>query len=346
MKGGTCMAFGTIQVVRVETRQASRPEKSPKAKVSKPAPASEVKELNREKEKKTALAQAAPTPKGKGVVEITVVAPTLAEADDLLCGVYFNLEHLLSGSGLSVYTRDLSAINRLVEIKQDLETRCTAPVGQESVRTIPQESESLDGLEMTLGEFGRQTASLDLRFYCTTPAALSAAGRGDAVWVLLGQDENSHRMASEVARRLPDQPVFWLVADFEKQCVYPDNIPSQTLEVKKRKAMCADLGIPRLSGDHVGFIQLYGGLEFVRRDGEDAVVCTHLRHREYTPAACHLPVYTAVEEAMERNPELNAACGGLLEAFQNGLASWMEQWEDWCEKWEPERREAEYETKI
>lgn len=318
------MAFGTIQVVSTEPRRASRIGKPPAPKPAK----------------------AAPDPKGQGVVEITVVASTLAEADDLLCGVYFDLEYLLSGSGLSVYTRDLSAITRLVEIKQDLEACCSAPVGQEFVRTIPEGSESLNGLEMTLGEFGKQTASLDLRFHCTTPAGLSAVERGDAVWVLLGQDEDSRRMAAQVAGWLPAQPVFWLIANFENQCVYSEKIPSQTLGAQKRKAICQRLGVPRLSGDRIGFLQLYGGLEWIRRDSGGVVVGTHQRHREYAPTACHLPVYTAVEEFMERTPELNAVCRGLLEALRDGFAPWIEQWEEWCEEYEPERRETEYETKI
>nr|WP_300911516.1 hypothetical protein [uncultured Acetatifactor sp.] len=336
------MAFGTIQVVRAEPRKVSP---SGKTRVPKPPKAAAAPKSNKAVPAPKP-AKAAPAPKGQGVLEIMVIASTLAEADDFLCGVYFDLEHLLSGSGLSVYTRDLSAITRLVEIKQDLEACCSAPVGQESVRTIPEESEPLDGLEMTLGEFGRQTASLDLRFHCTTPAGLSAVGRGDAVWVLLGQDEDSRRMVAEVARQQPDQPVFWLIANFENQCVYPADIPSQTLGAQKRKAMCERLGVPRLSGDHAGFIQLYGGLEWIRRDSGSAVVGTHQRHREYTPTACHLPVYAAVEEAMGRNPELNVACGGLIEALRDVFASWKEQWEDWCVKYEPERGETEYETKI
>nr|WP_300815954.1 hypothetical protein [uncultured Acetatifactor sp.] len=243
------MAFGTIQVVRAEPRKVSP---SGKTRVPKPPKAAAAPKSNKAVPAPKP-AKAAPAPKGQGVLEIMVIASTLAEADDFLCGVYFDLEHLLSGSGLSVYTRDLSAITRLVEIKQDLEACCSAPVGQESVRTIPEESEPLDGLEMTLGEFGRQTASLDLRFHCTTPAGLSAVGRGDAVWVLLGQDEDSRRMVAEVARQQPDQPVFWLIANFENQCVYPADIPSQTLGAQKRKAMCERLGVPRLSGDHAGY---------------------------------------------------------------------------------------------
>ncbi len=318
------MAFGTIQVVEAAPRPASRPKRPPAPAASRPAP----------------------TPSGQGVVEIAVIVPTLAEADDLLCGVYFNLEELLSGSDLSVYTRDLAVITRLVEIKQDLETRCTAPVGQESLRTVPEGSAPLNGALLTLGESGRQTVSLDLRFRCVTPASLSAASGADVVWVLLGQDESARQLAETVARQMPDRSVFWLVTGFERKFALLANDPSLTLGARERKEMCAGLGVPRAPGDHVGFVQLYGGLEFVRRDGEGAVVRTHQRHREYTPAACHLPVYTAVGEAMSRRPELNAACGGLLTRLQAGFAPWLEQWDSWCETCAEERREADHEAQI
>lgn len=319
------MAFGTIQVVDAAPRPASRPKRPP-------APA--------------ASHRPAPALSGKGVVQIAVIAPTLAETDDLLCGVYFNLEQLLSGSDLSVYTRDLSVITRLVEIKQDLETRCTAPVGQESLRTIPEGSAPLNGAVLTVGESGRQTVSMDLCFHCVTPAALSEVGGADAVWVLLGQDESARRLAETVARQMPDRSVSWLVTGFESKSALLANDPSLALEVRERKEMCTGLGVPRIPGDHVVFAQLYGGLEFVRRDSEGAAVRTHQRHREYTPAACHLPVYTAVGEAMGRRPELNAACGGLLTMLQAGFAPWLEQWDSWCETCTEVRREADHETQI
>ena len=309
------MAFGTIQVVDAAPRPASRPKRPPAPAASRPAA----------------------TPSGQGAVEIAVIAPTLAEADDLLCGVYFDLEQLLSGSDLSVYTRDLAVITRLVEIKQDLETRCTAPVGQESLRIVPEESAPLNGALLTLGESGRQTVSLDLRFRCVTPAALSAVSGADAVWVLLGQDESARQLAETVARQMPDRSVFWLVTGFEGKSSLPANDPSLALGARERKEMCAGLGVPRTPGDHVGFVQLYGGLEFVRRDSEGAVVRT---------VACHLPVYTAVGDAMSRRPELNAACGGLLTMLQTGFAPWLEQWDSWCETCTEERREADHETQI
>lgn len=318
------MAFGTIQVVDAAPRPVSRPTRAPAPAASRPAP----------------------TPSGQGVVEIAVIAPTLAEADDLLCGVYFNLEQLLSGSGLSVYTRDLAVITRLVEIKQDLEARCTAPVGQESLRTVPEGSAPLNGALLTLGESGRQTVSLDLHFRCVTPAALSTVGGADAVWVLLGQDGSARQLVETVARQMPDRPVFWLVTGFESKSVFPVNDPSLALGAQARKEMCTGLGVPRIPGDRVVFAQLYGGLEFVRRDGEGAAVRTHQRHREYTTAACHLPVYAAVGEAMSRRPELNAACGGLLAMLQAGFAPWLEQWGSWCETGTEARREADHETQI
>lgn len=325
------MAFGTIQVVETAPSPVSRPKRP-----STPAPS----------RPKGTPAPAASVPSGQGVVEIAVVAPTLAEADDLLCGVYFNLEQLLSGSDLSVYTRDLAVITRLVEIKQDLETRCTAPVGRESLRTVPEGSAPLNGALLTVGESGRQTVSLDLRFRCVTPAALSTVSGADAVWVLLGQDESARRLAETAARQTADRSVFWLVAGFENKFALLANDPSQALGARERKEMCAGLGVPRTPGEHVGFVQLYGGLEFVRRDSEGAVVRTHQRHREYTPAACHLPVYTAVRDAMSRRPELNAACGGLLTRLQTGFAPWLEQWDSWCETCTETRREADHETQI
>lgn len=318
------MASGTIQVVSTAPRPISHPKRQPAPVVSRPAPA----------------------PSGRGVVEIAVVAPTLAETDDLLCGVYFDLERLLSGSSLSVYTRELPVITRLVEIKQDLETMCTAPVGQGSLRTVPEDSAPLNGMSLTLGESGRQSVSLDLRFRCFTPAALSTMGKADAVWVLLGQDESAHQLVEVVARQMPDRPVFWLAAGFESKYALPANDPSLALGARERKEICASLGVPRAPGDHVAFIQLYGGLEFVRRDSQGAVVRTHQRHREYTPAACHLPVYTAVETAMGRSPELNAACGGLLTMLQAGFAPWLEQWDSWCEVCTAEGRKADHETQI
>lgn len=300
------MAFGSIQVVSLEQPQAA------------PRPAPE-------------MTRPAPEAAGRGTVDIVLAAPTLAEADDFLCGVYFNLGQVLSGSSASVYTRQLAAITRLVEIKQELELRCAAPVGQESVRTIPEGSAPLTGTVLTLSRSGSQTLALDLRFRCVTPAALSTAGSADAVWVLLGQDEASRSMAQAVRRELPGRAVFWIAAGFEGRYILPANHPSHALDAAARGEMCARLGVPCTPGDSVGFAQTYGALEPVRRGGQgEAVVRTHQRCREYTPVACHLPVYKTLEEAMGRRRELSAGCGELWVMLQAGFAPWLTAWNDWC----------------
>lgn len=270
------MAFGKIAVVSQKKKPAAPQQKEPVVQVRKPVPVYE---------------------KGSSVMEILLIAPTREEAQDFLCGVYFNLVQAVSGSQLTAYTREFSTVNNLSERKQNLEEAILKPVGKEFIRRAAEDELPMDQCSITLAQSGNTALSLDLHFTWASPR--EAAGRqADVVFALLNCAESQEKAADymQAARNAASGcPVFWILTNFEQKNLFwasdGDNAPKTQLRSSLREL----LGVSCGSWEYAAYAQIYGGLEFVRRDGGNAVVQTTQRCREYMPVACHIPVFAAVD---------------------------------------------------
>ena len=270
------MAFGKIAVARQKQKPAAPQQKEPVVRVKKPAPVYE---------------------KGSSVMEILLVAPTREEALDYLCGVYFNLVQAVSGSQLTAYTREFATINQLSERKQNLEEAILKPVGREFVRRAAEEELPLEQCTIILAQSGNTALSLDLHFTWASPR--EAGGRqADVVFALLNCSEGQEKAAGcmqAVRSAAAGRPVFWILTNFEQKSLFWTSDGDGAPKTQLRSSLRELLGVSCGSWEHAAYAQVYGGLEFIRRDGGNAVVQTTQRCREYMPVACHIPVFAAVD---------------------------------------------------
>ena len=275
------MPFGTIQIIYTAKPQPI------KAEIRQPAPTPAS----------TPTQVSTPTPvHGAGLqrMEFLVVAPSAVEAADFVCGAYFNMVHMTSGSKVSTYTRDFQAITQLTERKQVLETAIMRAPGTE-VFLRPQDAEGLEDILVTISQSGNQELALDLHFRCGTPGT---AGGADAVFALLRPGDP--RNAEVTAGVGSAQRVFYVIGGFEEQTVFMENATASALKADLRSQLAEGLGIPRDGGGFSACAQIYGGLLFDRREDGTLVCRTNARCREYAPVGCHIPVLTAITEIARR----------------------------------------------
>ncbi len=303
------MAFGKITVVS----QAKRPEKKT------PAPAAPRKPVVYEK--------------GTSIMEILLIAPTCEEATDFLCSAYFDFTGAVGGSQLAVFTREFNTINRLSETKQDLEEIILKPVGREFTRKLPVDGIPLDSCTITMSQSGNTSLALDLHF--TWAAPQNAAGhQADVVFALLNyaQPESSMACMNAARNAAAGRPLFWVITNFEQEHLFwnsvTDSVPGPQLRRKLRDTMKIELG----NGEYVTYCQTYGGLEFVRRDGGNAVLRTNYNCREYMPVGCHVPLFLSVDAlrryrgTQEENPVPDATVERvllLMKEHENSMKGWF-----------------------
>lgn len=234
--------------------------------------------------------------KGASVMEILLVAPTCAEAEDFLCGCYFNLNKAVSGSSLTAYTREFPTINRLTETKHLMEETILKPVGREIVRAAAEDELPLEQCNITVSQAGNTALSLDLHFTWAAPGT-AAGHQADVVFALLNCAEAQSAAASINAARnaAAGSPVIWILSNFEKKNVFWAIDGTTAPRAQLRRELQELLGLSCGNGEYAVYAQLYGGLEFIGRNGGNAVLRTDRRCREYMPVACHVPVFMAVE---------------------------------------------------
>lgn len=270
------MAFGKIAVVPQRIK-ASRPKQSePAVRVRKTAPVLE---------------------KGTSVMEVLLIAPTGEEAWDFLSGLYFDLIQAVSGSQLTAYTREFSTINRLSENKQLLEETIAKPVGREFVRRPAEDGLPMEQCTITVGQSGNPALTLDLHVTWVTPAG-TGGRQADVVFALLNCAEG-RQAAAECMRAAKSaaagHPVFWILSNFEQQSLFGPSDGGSVPRVQLRDSLRELLEVSCGAWEFASYAQVYGGLEFVRREDGKAVLRTDYRCREYAPVACHVPVFVAVE---------------------------------------------------
>lgn len=265
------MAFGKLTV----KAYASAPKKNIKAPSVKPA----VKSYPLQE-------------KGISSLNLLLIAPTCEEAEDYLCGLYFNLLQALTGSSLTAYTRDFTTINRLSELKQNLEEIVLKPVGGSYIRNTAEGETSLNPCTLTLGQSGNTALAMDLHFTCAEPEG-AANQSADAVIVLLNCAESAEAAAKNITAAraaAAGRPVFCILTNFEKTQLFWGSDENTVPSVNLRRSLCELLHVSCQKNEYAVYAQIYGGLTFTDRKDGKAQLCANPKCREYMPVSCHIPV--------------------------------------------------------
>lgn len=271
------MPFGTIQVI-----PAAQP---PKKKI--------------EKQTSSQASQ------GMARFDVLIVAQSIVEATDFLCGMYFDMTRMTGGSAISVYTRDFQTISQLAERKHMLEAAISKLPGTE-IRRVNAEDDGLTTCILTIGQTGNQLLTLDINIRCVTPENMS---RADAVFVLFRPGEGLNMEAVDDDNA--SNQVFWIAGGFEDREVYLENGTTVPLNATLRTDLRSTV---RRKGGFFACTQVYGGLEFVRREDDAVVFRSSARSREYTPVGCHIPVFTAITEHARHSDEAEGS-GAIQELY-------------------------------
>ena len=293
------MAFGKLVVRACASTPPKRKRETPVKLTEKPSPAPE---------------------KGTAGLDIMLIAPTCQEAEDYLCGLYFNLLQALGGGRATAYTREFLAISRLSDIKQELEEIVRKPVGGTYIRRGAEDEPSLTQCTLTLGESGNTALAMDMRFVWTSPK--EAVGRKtDVVLALLNCGENAETAAKamDAARSAANGgPILWVLTNFEKKHLFWNTDGDSSLKASLRSSLCELLNISCKKDEYVVYAQTYGGLEFIGREENDAILRSDVRCRDYMPVGCHVPVMVMVEAIWKyyAHKEENAAMNAAVEKIR------------------------------
>lgn len=269
------MAFGKFIMV------------SSKAKTRKPEEKKKIPEV-----KKTPVT----FDKGASVIEILLIAPTCEEAEDFLCGSYFNLIQVVGGSGLTVYTREFSTITKLTETKQLMEEVILKPVGKEIVRATPKDEVPLEQCTITLAQAGNTALSVDLHFVWATPST-AVGHQADVVFALLNYAESQVSQACVNAARqaATNYPLIWIISNFENKQLFWSVDGNTAPKAQLRKELRELLNLTCNANEYISYMQFYGGLEFLGRSGGNVLLRSDRRCREYMPVGCHVPAFVAID---------------------------------------------------
>lgn len=234
--------------------------------------------------------------RGASVMEILLIAPTCEEAEDFLCGCYFDIIQAVGGSRLTAYTKEFSTITRLTEIKQLMEETILKPAGRELLRKTPEDGVPFEQGTITLGQAGNPALAVDLHFTWSSPS-LVAGRQADAVFVLLNcaQPQAAQICIHAARQAAAGYPLIWVVSGFENKKVIWSEDGNSTLSVQLRRELRELLGLTSGAGEYAAYVQLYGGMEFVGRTDGSALLRSDRRCREYMPMGCHVPVFVAMD---------------------------------------------------
>ena len=269
------MAFGKIEMV------------SRRAKPGKPVADKKVPEVKK---------QPVVYNKGASVMEVLLIAPSCEEAEDFLCGCYFNLNQMVGGSDLTVYTKEFYTITKLTDTKQLLEETILKPVGRELLRKAAEDEQPLSNCTITLGQAGNPALALDIHFTWAAPSA-AGAQQADVVFALLNCAEpQSAQICVNAARNAAaGHPLLWIVSNFEQKKLFWSVDESSAPQAQLRRELKELLNLACAAGEYAVYTQVYGGMEFIGRTGGSALLRSDRRCREYMPMGCQVPVFVAMD---------------------------------------------------
>lgn len=277
--------------------------------------------------------------KGSQHMDIVLLAPTKEEAEDFLCGLYFDLMQCFAGKGVSVYTNEFATITKLAEVKQDLEASIMKTPGSRVYRAISQDEENLTKCTFTLSQSANQSLSLDLNFKCVTSLE-NGCETADFVLVLVNSQENgefNQKILNNMSDFTTKSPVFLAVCGFENEAVYWEADGPIPFKAELRHRLTEKIGISAKENEWISFVQLYGGLEFAERDEQGLPLFkVSQRCRDYMPFACHIPIIAGIFEVWNgrKNSEqgLEPAAQTLYSMLSGSFAYWAQVQDTWCVK--------------
>lgn len=215
-------------------------------------------------------------------VSVCISAPTVAQAEDFLCGIYCNAVSDLGESGVVIYTRDRNTLSMLTAKKQYLQRISTRPAGTVIMggAATGQTSTYL----LTLANAGVQRGAVDIYFSCCTYSQLGAFSGSDIVTVLT--DGTHPEDTGKTAAISSGRPVTYVITGFEKERTYyfeeGDAPPCEALRERLRQSS----GIKVKAGDRVSYAQVYGGAEVTALEGGSPVYSISGKCRDYLPIGC------------------------------------------------------------
>lgn len=316
------MPLGTFEAIALNKQP--KPEKRPKPE-KPPKPEKQPKEIIPEQmsnEPETPIDNFMPNQSlYLADLSILLVAPTVAEAEDFMCSLYFEAGRVLTQNGISVYIKDYQSINRMISAKRMLDISCSKRVGTEVVRG---ESSGLSGSTVFIGPSGQQSKSAALHFFCATPQNMSSH---NLIWALvnLQNTADARSFISSVRSAAGGRRVLWILMGGESVSPIFTDDPRDIRQIgmKKLSAGISDL----LNGEIAIWAQVYGGLILSRHESGSTVLITHQKCREYIPHGCILPLQTAFRTSLD-----NAESEAEKNAFSNllaGFGDWINCYDLW-----------------
>ena len=258
----------------------------------------------------------------------SVVAASVAEATDFLCGLYFNISRELSGTAVAGFTKYYETICRLTELKRDLEAATRKPVGTAVKRTVPDAKDPLMHCIYSLGQSGNKTTTMELEMRCDT-----APKGGDVVIALLNSrnPQSAQRVKDAVAG--VSCPVIWVICGFENERFYLEHETHPVLEVTFSNQLINQLGITPKRGDIISFAQIYGGLQFAAMEADGSVTMqTWKKCRDYCPVGCHVGILQAISTGLKQQESLTPAMVKLQDTLRTVLSHWSNWYGQYGEK--------------
>lgn len=299
------MAFGSIKVI---SRGAERTQKPPRTKPEKRVDTSVL----------AGMAVAA----GALHMNVAIVAKSVQEAANYLCGLYFNTGAAMAGRTNACYTQDFATICRLAELKQELEYEVLQPVGSEISIRGPMEGETLAHCVLNMGQPGKQADSAELEFRWAATASAVAGADIAVVLVNLTEDNDAlKKAAADLAC-----PVVWVVWGFEQNALFEPEEADPGIEPTVLRLLTQNASIAGKQTDVLSFVQLYGGLRLLNRlDDGTANLETWRKCREYVPVGCHVGLMAAMLAALNRQERLAPA----MELLKRDLGQILNTWKRW-----------------
>ncbi len=266
---------------------------------------------------------------GADSIRVCVAAPTVAQAKDFVCGLYYNMLSFLESSGLSLYTRDRTTLSMLTETKQYLEYAVSKRIGTE-LKYNPQQWDSATYV-LTVSKAANQKLSTDMHFKCISYSQLGSANGGEALFVLLNCSQTDASYEPLFAS-LSQRPVNWIISGFEKEKIYYCEEPDSPPPARLRENFKQRVSLTVKNADTVSFAQVYGGLTVERNEGGLPVYTTIAACRDYLPISCDIAFVGFMLDVKKRQSAGNTGAlsliSGMIEetVFRKGApaASWRE----------------------
>ena len=210
-------------------------------------------------------------------INICIAAPTMAQAEDFLCGIYTDAVNDLGGSQILIYTKHAATLSMLTGRRQYLQHIAARPSGTVIMGGAP--SEKSCAYILTVANAGMRSSEVDLVFNCCDYSMLGAFSWCDISLMLI----NSSLPESV----LPvGSPVDYVMSGFEGDRVYyfeeGDAPPAPFIKERLRCRSGLKLG----AGSTVSYAQVYGGATVTAVEGGAPVYTVSSLCRDYIPIGC------------------------------------------------------------